>query len=237
MKYIPFTIHQIWLQGKDNIKDSLIPYQQKWEEVYSNDYILWTEVEILELFNNKNYTKLSEIYHSCITNAGKADIARYVILNEYGGIYVDMDCEYIKNIEPLIDNYDFIAAWENKHNNYLLGTIGNSFIGSIPKHPILTNLLHHLSTTYYNPIIKPQYNLGPHLLTTYVKKYETCNTKIYSYNFVYLDTITDDTYIIHKWDNSWTIETQSITGNEYWVALVIVLILLIIYGLLYLYIL
>ncbi len=45
--------------------------------------------------------------------AQKADVARYEIVLKYGGIYMDIDFEPLKNIEPLLHGVDAFVAYES----------------------------------------------------------------------------------------------------------------------------
>lgn len=63
-------------------------------------YKLWTEKEIEEL-----YMLNKDLYDKEPTMYGKSDLARYEILNKYGGIYIDADSIWLndKNLTDLID--------------------------------------------------------------------------------------------------------------------------------------
>jgi inositol phosphorylceramide mannosyltransferase catalytic subunit len=42
----------------------------------------------------------------------QSDIARYEILLQVGGVYIDTDFECLRNVEPLIDGIECFAAQE-----------------------------------------------------------------------------------------------------------------------------
>ena len=112
-------IHQIWLGNKsppkwcmDSWKDEYIKYNSDWK------YILWTDKEANELnmINKEHYKSEKNV-------RGKADILRYEILYQYGGIFIDADslCINIKRSlnELLIDNIKFFACREPKNKQYI----------------------------------------------------------------------------------------------------------------------
>ena len=44
----------------------------------------------------------------------KADLGRYLLLLSFGGIYADLDCQCLQEIEPLIDGRQLVIATEPK---------------------------------------------------------------------------------------------------------------------------
>ena len=49
---------------------------------------------------------------ACSTNAQKADVLRYEVLYAHGGVYLDTDVEYLRNIEPLLAGCDAFIGEE-----------------------------------------------------------------------------------------------------------------------------
>jgi mannosyltransferase OCH1-like enzyme len=134
---IPKIIHQIWI-GEDAIPAQYKYYQQTWKEKHPDwEYRLWDNEAIskLDLGVYKN------VYNNARTFVEKADILRYFILNEYGGIYADLDVESVENLDFLVNRYDFVTAIEayNKIHNKIV--LNNGFIGSKPNNEILTKIL------------------------------------------------------------------------------------------------
>lgn len=113
---IPKTIHYCWFGGKE------IPMQyRKWMEswnIYCPDY------EIVE-WNEKNYDIHKSRYISQAYEmkqwAFVSDYARIDIINQYGGIYLDVDVELIKNIDEMRKNQAFCGFENKEYVNYGLG--------------------------------------------------------------------------------------------------------------------
>ena len=108
------------------------------------------------------------IYNCIIPGAYKSDLFRYCYLYINGGVYIDIDTLCIGKLDNfLLPNVEFIVPidlnithLEGNHN------IFNTFIGSIPKHPILLNCINKIVFHVKNNII-PQSKLdftGPGLL-------------------------------------------------------------------------
>ena len=101
---VPKKIHQIWVGGK--IPKKYEQWSKNWKK-YNPDYeyFFWDEEKILKLglVNYKQFLKAKN-------NGVKSDIARYEILNRFGGIYADLDFEPLKKIESQYLNHSFIAG-------------------------------------------------------------------------------------------------------------------------------
>jgi mannosyltransferase OCH1-like enzyme len=127
---LPKIIHQIWLQGVSYItqisKERInkiknihnIPNQDGYKGEYNGDsnkwiYRLWDEIQILELLQTLD-KKYIEKYYKFTYLHQKVDYAKFIILKVYGGIYIDIDCNVIKNLDGLFEHvkdYDFIVSY------------------------------------------------------------------------------------------------------------------------------
>jgi len=103
---IPKIIHQIWV-GKNKLPEKYKAYMQSWKDKHPDwTYKLWTDedIEDFEWTNRKHFDRAK--------NPGmKADIWRYEIIHQYGGIYVDCDMECVRSIEPLHERLEFYASY------------------------------------------------------------------------------------------------------------------------------
>ena len=121
---IPKIIHQIWFQDdtasllntkeiknqtiherkeiirKANVPHELKTYQKSW--VLKNPsfkYVLWNKQGIETII--KKDEKLFKTYSRLEYMIQKIDFAKYFIIKNYGGFYVDMDTDCIKSISKL----------------------------------------------------------------------------------------------------------------------------------------
>ena len=208
---IPKIIHQIWI-GPKKLPDSYKKWMRTWVKYNPKyEYRLWRDEDILKL-NMKNEKKYNESKNVGI----KSDIARYEILNIYGGIYVDTDFECLKSIPKYLHHYDFVSSiiFDFKP------VIANGFImskkNSILVENIIQNLNLEISSNNIEYIIN---NSGPGLLT---KEYFNLNNKardkclilpsniLYPYpNFLINKSndrkqmITESSFGLHHWEMSW----------------------------------
>jgi inositol phosphorylceramide mannosyltransferase catalytic subunit len=131
---IPKKIHLIWLGSPlpercQKIVDSWIKFHPDWEVK------VWTDADV-EPFGMRN-----KIAFDCSINWGeKSDIWRYEILHRFGGLYIDTDFECVKAFDLIHKSAEFYAGicYES------IALLGNSLIGSVPNHPILTKCIEEI---------------------------------------------------------------------------------------------
>lgn len=132
---IPKKIHQIWLGSK--FPDVFKKWQKTWLEKNPGwEYKLWTDADI-KIFKFKN-----KKFFDAETNWGaKSDILRYAILEEFGGVYADTDCQCIKSLDLLHKTCTFYAGIAYLKEPFLY----NGFIGATPHHPIIKSCVDNIS--------------------------------------------------------------------------------------------
>lgn len=175
---IPKIIHQIWLgpHKKPNIwmdswKIDYIKHNPGWS------YMFWSEKEIDQL-NMKN----KKFYDKDTFYTAKSDIARYEILQKYGGVFIDADSLWINKLN---NSLDFILEKANNKGNMFCAeepknkwSIANGVIGFSKNHPLLETLIDYIHNNYESLKKKhPRHRdvwlvTGPHIFTPLVKKYE-----------------------------------------------------------------
>ncbi len=101
---IPKTIHYCWFG--DNPKSELIKKCiESWKEFAPDfDIVEWNETN----FDISKYKYAKQAYEKK-NYAFVSDVARFDVLNTYGGIYLDTDVELIKPIERLLNNNLFMG--------------------------------------------------------------------------------------------------------------------------------
>lgn len=140
---IPKIIHQVYedLAGPPSY---LKEFASTWKEHNPDwEYRFWNKKDIDTLLEKK-FSNIKEIYYSFSYPVQRWDIIRYLILYEYGGLYVDMDYECIEHITPLFNGITCAIGLEPK-DHYIRSRvpyiIGNAFMASIPNHPFIKELL------------------------------------------------------------------------------------------------
>lgn len=128
---IPRIFHRIWL-GEKPMPEEYKRFGNTWLSLHPDwRMIEWSDTNIPELKNFWAYNQSKSL-------AGKANVARYEILLQYGGIYVDTDFECLKSLSSLIEDTDCFVAWQ-RH-----GLANNAIIGASPGHPFIQDLVDSL---------------------------------------------------------------------------------------------
>lgn len=114
---IPKIIHYCWF-GKNDKPEKVLNNVKNWKEKCPNYKIIeWNE----DNYDVKKNRYMYEAYKS-EKWAYVSDYARLDILNEYGGIYLDVDVELFRSLDELL-KYDSFFALE-KQNAYIATGLG-----------------------------------------------------------------------------------------------------------------
>lgn len=131
---IPKVIHYCWF-GDGKIPEENQAYIDEWKTVCPDYQIIkWDE-------SNYDVNKVAFMREAASEKnwAFIADYARFDIINTYGGVYLDVDVQLLKDYGQLLDNQSFWGI-EKDFNRQLYVAPGLGF-GSIPNNPILIGLL------------------------------------------------------------------------------------------------
>ena len=158
--YIPKIIHQIWIGPKQ----PPINHMNTWKNMNPDfEYIYWNEKEIVK--RNLNLECKHRIQEMIEIN-GQADIIRWEILFEYGGIFVDADSICVDKIDDTLMNCKYFAGWE--HETLRQGLIATGTMGFPPKHPLVKDAIDWIKNNCVNYHINGLMawkSVGPGLLT------------------------------------------------------------------------
>ena len=96
------------------------------------------------LLNKSNNKQFKKIYYDFDQDIMRIDFAKYLILWNYGGIYIDLDiCIMTKSIRHLFDKNYFFVRWHNSKLPY------NAILGTKKKNPLYLDILKHCEESYY----------------------------------------------------------------------------------------
>ncbi len=157
-------IHQIWVQGQDHLKEydpRLFAYTQKFKELFPDfEHHIWSESEYLP-FIASHSKALLHAYTVAPQFAGKADIARFVLLWEFGGLYVDTDYEPFRNCSFLLNDTDLVIvamhlpldkkAWSQFEFN-------TAWIYAKPHHPLCGKMIERVEQNPFDLSKKSEYD-------------------------------------------------------------------------------
>ena len=162
---IPKIIHQLWIGPKPAPTKFMDTWRDKNPEF---TYIRWNEEEIkTRLLKLQCIEKIGEMEEI----NGKADIIRWEILYNYGGIFIDADSICIEPIDDMLMNTKAFAGYEQEEIRK--GLIATGTMGFPPKHPLVKKAIEWIENNDIS-VRKTQQRawitVGPGLLT---KMYNT----------------------------------------------------------------
>jgi mannosyltransferase OCH1-like enzyme len=140
---IPRIFHQIWV-GPDPFPQEFAEYQQTWRLHHPGwELRFWTETNLPGDLQRK------EAYELLRRPAERADVLRLELLYRQGGVYVDVDFECLRSIEPLIEGTDFFIGYRKPNR------VNNAIVGSVCEHPVLKQAIRDIRPrTTYGPVDK-----------------------------------------------------------------------------------
>ena len=213
---IPKILHFIWL-GKKQIPIRFNKLLDEWKSNYSDyEVIVWND----DMVEQKNLIpdNLKKYYFSDLPEAFRADIARYIILNKYGGFYFDVDFQFLKKIPDHFLNFKFLGGIQNN------GEVAIGFFASQINNDLLTETIDSIPNSINIAIQENYYtgeNLyritGPEFFNKICLKYLSNTdyfffTKEYFYPYWFdekhrryeqFDISSPLSYAVHHWEKSW----------------------------------
>ena len=149
---IPKIIHQTWKTF--DVPIELAHDFHSWKSHNPDwQFVGWDDL-LLDDFVRKEYPQFEAIYNSYDHNINRVNLARYLLLKHYGGVFVDLDLECLKPIEPLLADHSLLFGREPethaKHPAAVLfhmpRIVGTAFIAAIAGHPFWDHLLSMIPT-------------------------------------------------------------------------------------------
>jgi mannosyltransferase OCH1-like enzyme len=95
---------------------------------------LWTDERLPRLTH-------PDAFERARNYAERADVLRYDIMWQVGGVYIDTDFECLRAIDALIEGADAFAAYEKP------GSVAMGIIGAIPRHPVFKQAVDRVRDT------------------------------------------------------------------------------------------
>ncbi len=198
---IPKIIHQIWI-GPAEIPKWCAEYVvevQKIHEKLGWEYKFWGN-DALNLYKDDKFFKKYTTNTDKFKWAFIADRLRMLILKDYGGVYLDIDCKVIKPLDYCLDklseNTSFFCGMKDTKGGYSQ-YIETAVLGSV-KNGRIPNLILGL----YDPLdFKYVLSGGDHGRT--ILKNIDIDVVIFGQKSFYKIKTTNDTVVIHDELGSW----------------------------------
>lgn len=177
---IPKILHQIWIGPKPMPSKFMNTFRDKHTDF---EYIRWTEAEMekrgLKLECGTAVDRMSEIN-------GKADIIRWEILYQYGGIFQDADSVCMEPFDDIFLEKTAFAGFENETAR--AGLVATGTMGFPPKHPLCRAAIDWMLANDTCPETcgkRAWYTVGPGLLTLLLNTGKYPDFSVFpSYSFI-----------------------------------------------------
>ncbi len=233
---IPKNLILFW-HNQNEIPDKINEAIQKTKAINTDYNVIFADDNYMIKFIKEKYDKdILDLYQAIKIPAARSDLARLMLLYEYGGIYLDAAMETCKSIDTIIiNNPDLILVRRDDFPRYLeckdQAHFTNSIIGTIPKLDFLKDaillIINHLKYRKYNNV---WYSTGPYALNFLFNKYQP----ISQINTLYFSQLNGDFFVYKRVSgvsNEWVkqqiegIVDSSYYGNQSSINLPIISIL------------
>lgn len=140
---IPKIIHQMY-KTANNLPSYFQPqWVQSWKDNHPSwTYRFWTDSDLRKLAADK-YPDHLPVFDSPQTWPGvvRGDLGRLMVLDQFGGVYADLDYASLKPIDPLlVDGRDIIAP-ATPTGVPVITRVSQALLASVPGHPILREVM------------------------------------------------------------------------------------------------
>jgi mannosyltransferase OCH1-like enzyme len=141
---IPRIIHQIWIQGVDAMPGRYRQLADTWRRHHPAwTHRLWDQSSLHEVLGETDWWRVYERQPEVIA---RADVARYALLQKFGGVYADLDIECRRPIDPIVAG-EHLCATTYSHPRPAPSRFAdatNSFLASVVAHPLWADILARL---------------------------------------------------------------------------------------------
>lgn len=221
---IPRLIHQLWKTHQ--VPPTYQRWQASWKKLNPGfSYKLWTDRDIEQLVE-VDFPAYKSLFHSYRHKICQVDLARYLILKKFGGVYADLDFECLRPLDDLLEARQLVlgvepAAHETLHKAVQEGMtriVCNAWIASIPEHPFWDHLLKDLLSSAAEEDVLD--NTGPFRLTRSCESYARQDVTLIGpealyplskndcwsgrvHNPLFFARATEAAYAVHYWEGTW----------------------------------
>jgi mannosyltransferase OCH1-like enzyme len=166
---IPKIIHQVWINDtflgnpKRDVPQEWIKSIELWKEIHPDwTHILWTD-DMALTYLNKFHPDVIDHYKNYEYLIQRADMIRYFILYDYGGVYCDLDLYPSKNIDDYIigpyDHFVYSAGSDVTTNAFMISPKGSNIMREL-----CSKLKKDVPWFCVGKHLKVMYSTGPNFL-------------------------------------------------------------------------
>jgi mannosyltransferase OCH1-like enzyme len=169
---IPKLLHFIWVGDETRRPDNCI---DTWRALHPDWQIrLWGNAEL----NSRNWVNkrhMAAMYQRELN--GVADMMRWEIVHELGGIVLDADSIGLRKLDDFILDCDAFACWENEIARP--GLIAAGYFGCIPGNPFVKQIITDIANAPSVIHDMAWKTVGPLRLTESYQRYQYTPMRIY----------------------------------------------------------
>jgi SAM-dependent methyltransferase len=161
--YIPKLLHHTWKNASP--PDGI--YAPEWRASWSRlhpDWVskLWTDADLLQLAARID----PDVAAVMRTAPGvvKADLGRYLILFDQGGMYADLDYEALRNVEPLLLGHRAVTSWDSPRG-VQRRCLNQAWMAAVPGRPIFLHLAREGARRWRTGVRGVESATGPDMFT------------------------------------------------------------------------
>lgn len=139
---IPKIIHHIWI-GDDPLPEAALEMINKWRYHHPTwEMCLWTKDNLPPLHDQN-------LYYSSQNTGHRADVLRYQLLYQFGGVYVDADMDCQRPLDNLIENCEgFAGRIQPTKVETCVQYLEIAILGAVPGHPFFAQVLDGISASF-----------------------------------------------------------------------------------------
>lgn len=125
---IPRILHQIWYQGAASVPPRYRAFRDGWHKAHPAwEHRLWDEAACRALLA-AHYPDFLATWEAYPLFIQRIDSIRYFILDHHGGVYLDMDMECLRPLDPLLEGCELLLSRTVQYNI--------AAMAGIPGHPL-----------------------------------------------------------------------------------------------------
>lgn len=151
-------IHRMWYDKLDDNRprppekyQNYDSYEENWRKLNpGHKVVMWNGAMIKKLLEHSDIAGYRDFWRQLPYHIEKCDVARYMIMYIYGGIYVDLDYNCLKSVEEIIGERDLVLVREpEEHENAMnCQLISNSLMASTARNPFWLSVIDSIKCKY-----------------------------------------------------------------------------------------